>query len=65
MSGGHHAAIEGDVDRGAGGDRGDVQIQCSTGLTPSLTVNAGLHASGGQRYMQNTTTTTSTIAYNI
>ncbi|MFO6136210.1 spore coat protein U domain-containing protein, partial [Pseudomonas aeruginosa] len=24
-----------------------------------------LHASGGQRYMQNTTTTTSTIAYNI
>ncbi|MFO6391776.1 spore coat protein U domain-containing protein, partial [Pseudomonas aeruginosa] len=26
---------------------------------------AGLHASGGQRYMQNTTTTSSTIAYNI
>lgn len=51
------------VDAQTVGTSGNIQIQCSTGLTPSLTVNAGLHASGGERFMQNTTTTSSTIAY--
>lgn len=62
---GSHSDLTNVVDAQTVGTSGNIQIQCSTGLTPSLTVNAGLHASGGQRYMQNTTTTTSTIAYNI
>ncbi|MCV4131060.1 spore coat U domain-containing protein [Pseudomonas aeruginosa] len=65
---GTHPDLTNVVDAQTVGTSGNIQIQCSTGLTPSLTVNAGLHASGGQRYMQNTTTTTttsSTIAYNI
>lgn len=62
---GSHSDLTNVVDAQTVGTSGNIQIQCSTGLTPSLTVNAGLHASGGQRYMQNTTTTSSTIAYNI
>ncbi|HDQ4491178.1 TPA: spore coat U domain-containing protein [Pseudomonas aeruginosa] len=61
---GSHSDLTNVVDAQTVGTSGNIQIQCSTGLTPSLTVNAGLHASGGQRYMQNTTTS-STIAYNI
>ncbi|HHW2067098.1 TPA: Csu type fimbrial protein [Pseudomonas aeruginosa] len=62
---GSHSDLTNVVDAQTVGTSGNIQIQCSTGLTPSLTVNAGLHASGGQRYMQNTTTSSSTIAYNI
>ena len=60
---GTHADLTNVVDAQTVGTSGNIQIQCSTGLTPSLTVNAGLHASGGERFMQNTTTASSTIAY--
>ncbi|WP_372437230.1 spore coat U domain-containing protein [Pseudomonas chlororaphis subsp. aureofaciens] len=60
---GTHSDLSNLVDAQTVGANGNIQIKCSTGLTPSLTVNAGLHASGGQRYMKNTAT--STIAYNI
>ncbi|WP_217903956.1 Csu type fimbrial protein [Bordetella genomosp. 4] len=62
---GTYADLTNVVDAQAVGTSGNIQIQCSTGLTPVLQVNAGLHASGGQRYMQNSTTTSSTIAYNL
>ncbi|MBI7310855.1 spore coat U domain-containing protein [Pseudomonas aeruginosa] len=65
---GTHSDLTNVIDAQTVGTSGNIQIQCSTGLTPSLTVNAGLHASGGQRFMQNTTGTTtpaSTVAYNL
>jgi spore coat protein U-like protein len=62
---GSHSDLTGAVDTQTVGSTGNIQIQCSTGLTPSLTVNSGLHASGGQRFMQNTSSGAATIAYNI
>ncbi|KAF1069396.1 MAG: hypothetical protein GAK45_01112 [Pseudomonas citronellolis] len=62
---GSHPDLTNAVDAQTVGTTGNIQIQCSTGLTPTLTVNSGLHATGGQRYMQNATTTAATVAYNI
>ncbi|AZC24262.1 Sigma-fimbriae uncharacterized subunit [Pseudomonas sessilinigenes] len=60
---GSHADLTNVVDAQTVGANGNIQIKCSTGLTPRLTVDAGLYASGAQRFMRSTTTAASTIAY--
>lgn len=62
---GTHADIANVIDAQTVGAAGNIQILCSTGLEPTMTVNAGLHEDGGQRFMQNSTDNTSTIAYSV
>lgn len=62
---GTHANLSNVIDAQTVGASGNIQIQCSTGLTPSMTVNQGLHSTATQRYMQNTTDATSLIAYSV
>jgi spore coat protein U-like protein len=62
---GTHADLVNVIDAQTVGASGNIQILCSTGLTPTMTVNAGLHEDSGQRFMQNTTSSNSTIAYSL
>lgn len=62
---GTHADLNNVVDAQTVGASGNIQIQCSTDLTPTLTVNQGLHSTGNQRSMQNTTDASSSIAYSV
>ncbi|WP_430443619.1 MAG: Csu type fimbrial protein [Pseudomonas piscis] len=62
---GSHSDLTNLVDAQAIGSNGNIQIKCSTGLTPTLMVDAGLYASGSQRFMRSTTTATSTVAYSL
>lgn len=61
---GTHPDLANAVDADIAGTSGNIQIQCSTGLTPSMMVNAGLHSDGNQRNMQNTAGSEN-IAYSL
>ncbi|WXL27871.1 spore coat U domain-containing protein [Ectopseudomonas mendocina] len=61
---GSHSELSNIIDAQTLGSSGNIQIKCSTGLSPSLSINSGLHSTGGQRYMKHATTP-ETIAYNV
>lgn len=62
---GTHPDLTSVVDAQSIGASGNIQIQCSTEVTPTLTVNQGLYSNASQRFMQNATDADSTIAYSI
>lgn len=61
---GTHPDLSNAIDAQIVGSSGNIQIECSTGLTPTMSVNAGLHGAGNQRSMQNTASS-DTIAYSL